>query len=102
MTEKKNPLKNMKLVLRPSPPVLKIMLIVVIVVSMAALGTIRLVHNAIQTEIQELKDEAAEFEYRNSELDRRLEDPGSVQNVIAIAEEELGMVDPDTILIDPQ
>lgn len=102
MEKKKNPLKNMKVVVRQSPPALKIALIAVMVLSMAALGTMRLVHNSIQAEIQELKDEAAEFEYRNSELDSRLEDPDSIQNVMAIAEEELGLVDPDAILIDPQ
>lgn len=102
MEEKKNPLKNVKVVVRHSPPALKIALIVVMVLSMATLGTIRLVHNSIRSEIQELKDEAAEYEYKNSELDNRLKDPDSIQNVMAIAEEELGMVDPDTILIDPQ
>jgi cell division protein FtsL len=102
MEEKKNPLKNVKVVVRPSPKALKVVLILVILFSMAALLTLRLVHNGIQEEIQNLKDEAADFEYANSELDRRLEDPESVENVQIIAQEELDMVDPDTILIDPQ
>lgn len=100
--EKKNPLKNVKVVTRPSPPALKIALIVLILLSMAALLTIRLVHNGIQEEIQNLKDEAADFEHANSVLDEKLKDPESVQNVMDIAKEELGMVDPDTILIEPQ
>lgn len=102
MKEKKNPLKNVKVVVRPSPTALKVVLILVIVFSMAALLTLRLVHNNIQQEIQELKDEAAEYEHANSELDRRMEDPDSVENIRDIAQEELGMVDPDTILIEPQ
>ena len=102
MEKKKNPLKNVKVVVRPSPKALKILLILVIVFSMAALLTLRLVHNGIQEEIQNLKDEAADFEYANSELDRRLEDPGSVENIQIIAKEELGMVDPNTVLIEPQ
>ena len=100
--EKKNPLKNVKVVTRHSPPALKIALIVLILLSMAALLTIRLVHNGIQEEIQNLKDEAADFEHANSVLDEKLKDPESVQNVTDIAKEELGMVDPDTILIEPQ
>ena len=102
MEEKKNPLKNVKVVARPSPAALKVLLILVILFSMAALLTLRLVHNGIQEEIANLKDEAAEFEYANSELDKRLEDPQSVENIQNIAREELGMVDPDTILIDPR
>ncbi len=102
MEEKKNPLRNVKVVTRPSPPALKIVLIVLIVLSMAALLTIRLVHNAILEETQKLKDEAAAVEYVNSELDEKVKDPESVQNILDIAKEKLGLVDPDTILIEPQ
>ena len=100
--EKKNPLKNVKVITRPSPPALKILLIVLILLSMAALGTLRLVHNSMRQEIQALKDEAADFEHANSVLDEKMEDPESVQNIKDIAKEELGLVDPDTILIEPQ
>jgi len=100
--EKKNPLKNIKVVTRPSPPALKIALIVLIILSMAALLALRLVHNGIQAEIQDLKDEAADYEYANSVLDEKMQDPDSVDNIKDIAKEELGLVDPDTILIDPQ
>ena len=102
MEEKKNPLKNIQIHVRPSPPVLKVMLIVVILLSMATLGTLRLVHSGIQAEIEELKDEAAELEYANEQLDEKTENKDSVDNVQSIAQEELGMVDPDTILIDVQ
>ena len=102
MEKKNNPLKDIQIQVRPSPPALKIMLIVVILLSMATLGTLRLVHNGIQTEIAELKDEAAALEYENGELDRRTQNQDSVENVQSIAQEELGMVDPDTILYDVQ
>ena len=100
--EKSNPLKNIKVVVRPSPPALKIALIVLILLSIAALVALRLVHNGIQAEIQDLKDEAADYEYANSVLDEKMQDPDSVDNIKDIAKEELGLVDPDTILIDPQ
>ena len=102
MKEKKNPLKNVKVVVRPSPPALKIILIVLIVLSMAALAALRVVHNGIQGQIQDLKAEAAEFEYANEQLDQRMDEPDSYDNVVDIAKEELGLVDPDTVLIDPQ
>jgi len=102
MEEKKNPLKNIQFQVRPSPPVLKVLLIVVILLSMAALGTLRLVHNGIQSEIEDLKAEAAGLEYDNSRLDLQLEEPDSLQSVQEYAREELGMVNPDTIVIDVQ
>ena len=100
--EKKNPLKNVKVITRPSPPALKIILIVLIILSMAALVTLRLVHNGLQEEIQKQKDLAADYEHENSVLDEKMKDPDSVENIIDIAQEELGLVDPDTILIEPQ
>lgn len=100
--EKINPLKNAKLVTRPSPPALKIALVVLILLSMAALLALRLVHNGIQEEIQNLKDKAADYEHANSVMDERMEDPDSVENIADIAKEKLGLVDPDAIVIDPQ
>ena len=102
MEEKKDPQKKVKIVVRPSPPALKIVLIVLIVLSMAALMTLRLVHNNIQKEIENVKSEISAVEHDNDVLDQRLEDPDSLENVLDIAKEELGLVDPDTILIDPQ
>jgi len=100
--KKNNPLRNIKVIIRPSPPALKIALIVLIILSIAALAALRLVHNGIQQEVQNLKDKAADYEHANSVLDERMEDPDSVQNIMDIAKEELGLVDPDTILIEPQ
>ena len=102
MAEKKNFLKNMKIIIRPSPRALKILLILVILFSMAALGTIRLVHNGIKEQIREMKEEAADLEHANSELDRIMEDPDSLENLQNAAKKELGLVDPDTIIIDPR
>ncbi len=102
MEEKKHPLKNVKVVVRSSPPALKIALIILIVLSMAALAALRMVHNNILDETRKLKDEASAVEHANTVLDERLKDPDSVQNILDIAQEQLGLVDPDAILIEPQ
>jgi len=102
MAEKTNPLSAVTLKYRRSSTLTKIVVLTAIVLSIAALGTLRLVHIGIQNEIQDLKKEAADFEHANSELDQKIQDPDSVQSVKDIAKEELGLVDPDTILIDPR
>ena len=94
--------KKSKVVLRPAPTALKIVLILLIVFSMAALVGLRWVHNGIRNEIQDLKQEAAVLEQDNADLQEKIDDLGSVQSVKDIAREEMGLVDPDTILIDPQ
>ncbi len=94
--------KKVKVEIRPASNILKVILILLILTSIVALIALRWVHTGILTEITDLKEEASGLEYANEELDRKTEQLGSVQSIQDIAEEELGLVDPDTILIDPE
>ena len=102
MTEKNTPPKQVKVEVRPASNILKIILILLILFSIVALIALRWVHNGILTQIDELKDEASGLEYANEVLEQKTEELGSVQSIQDIAKEELGLVDPDTILIDPE
>lgn len=102
MAEKKNPLRNAKVVVRQSPAALKIILIVLILFSMVALAALRWVHTGILEETENLRDEASGLEHANSQLEEKTGELGSVKSVEDIAREELGLVDPDTVIIDPQ
>lgn len=102
MKEKRNPFRNVKVKFRSSPASLKIILILLILFSIVALLALRWVHNGILTETQNLRDEAAAIEFENDELDRKSEEMGSFQNILEIAKEELGLVDPDAVIIDPK
>ena len=102
MANKNTPPKNVKVEVRPASNILKIILIVLILFSIVALAALRWVHNGILTQIDELKDEAAGLEHANEVLEQKTEDLGNVQSIQDIAQEELGLVDPDTILIDPE
>ena len=102
MANKSTPPKNVKVEVRPASNILKIILIVLILFSIVALISLRWVHSGILTEIDALKDEASGLEYANEVLEQKTEELGSVQSIQDIAKEELGLVDPDTILIDPE
>ena len=102
MAEKSTPPKTVKVQIRHASSTLKILLIVLILFSIVALAALRWVHNGILTEIADLKQEASGLEYANQELDRKTDELGSVQSIQDIAQEELGLVDPDTIIIDPE
>ena len=102
MAEKNTPPKNVKVEVRPASNILKIVLIVLILFSIVALAALRWVHDGILTQIDELKKEASGLEYANEELDQKTEELGSVQSIQDIAQEELGLVDPDTVIIDPE
>lgn len=102
MTQKNTPPKKVKVEVRPASNILKLILILLILTSIVALIALRWVHSGILTEIADLKEEASGLEYANEELERKTEELGSVQSIQDIAQEELGLVDPDTILIDPE
>lgn len=102
MAEKSTPPKKVKVEIRPASNILKIILILLILFSIVALVALRWVHNGILAQIDELKEEASGLEYANEVLDQKTEDLGSIQSIQDIAKEELGLVDPDTILIDPE
>ena len=102
MAEKNTPQKTVKVEVRPASNILKIILILLILFSIVALVALRWVHNGILSQIDELKDEASGLEYANQVLEQKTGELGSVQSIQDIAKEELGLVDPDTILIDPE
>ena len=101
MANKNSPPKQVKVEVRPASNILKILLIVLIIFSIVALAALRWVHSGILSEIDELKQEASGLEHANSELEQKTEELGSVQSIQDIAKEELCLVDPDTILIEP-
>lgn len=101
MKENQTPEKNIKIVIRSAHPKVKILLIVLIVSCMAALIALACVRGNILAETQKLKDEAADLQQANSVLDERTQNPGSLDTVKDIAKEELGLVDPDSIVINP-
>ena len=102
MTQKNTPPQKVKVEVRPASNILKIILTILILFSIVALIALRWVHNGILFQIDELKEEASELEHANEELDQKTQELGSVQSIEDIAKEELGLVDPDTILIDPE
>ena len=102
MAQKNLPPKKVKVEVRPASGILKIILIVLIAFSIVALIALRWVHSGILNQIDELKEEASGLEHSNEELEQKMGELGSVQSIQDIAQEELGLVDPDTILIDPE
>jgi len=102
MAEKSTPQKKVKVEVRPASNILKVLLIVLILFSIVALISLRWVHNGILNQIGELKEEASGLEHANEVLEQKTEDLGSVQSIQDIAKEELGLVDPDTVIIDPE
>lgn len=92
---------NIQLEIRPSSPILKVVVIVLIVFSMAALLSLTWVRGSIQSRTDEMRAEAAALEHENAVLNEKISRLDSVESVREIAREELGLVDPNTMVLDP-
>ena len=101
MAERQNPFRNIRVIVRPGTRKLKILLIVLVLVCAAALAALGLVSYQIQAQTQAELDQAAALERENKELAEKTDQLGSSGSIKDIAREELGLADPDTVIIHP-
>jgi len=94
--------RKLKVVIHPSSRALKIAVIVLIVFSMIALTALTWVRTSIRARTEDMRSEAAALEEENAALEDKLENPGALDNIRELAQELLGLMDPDTIIIDPK
>lgn len=102
MAELKKLFSRVKLVRRRSSNLSKMVVAVTIVLCTASLVTLRLSMTSIENKTEDLRTQAAELEQDNRVLEQKIQDLGSVQSVQDIAREELGLVDPDTVVFQPE
>ena len=102
MAKIREKLKLIKLCLRPSPRSTKIMLIVAILFAMIALIALRMAITKLDNRTEDLRQKAAALEQDNKDLQENIGILGSVQSIIQIAMDELGLVDPDTVILEPE
>ena len=101
LAEKKKFFQNVQIKFRRSSLALKAVVLVMLIFSIATLLLLRSEILNARTQADALKNQAAVLEAENSELDERLENQGSVDGYLEVAKEELGLVDPDTVIFDP-
>ena len=95
-------LGRIKIEYRRSRPLTKMVAVAAIVLSMVALLTLSWAKYDVQKQTQEMMGEAARLEQENAQLEQKIDSLGSIQSAEQIAQEELGMVSPDTVLIDTE
>ncbi len=95
-------LRRIKLVLHRSSPMLKLLLLCVVLCATLALLTLQGVILETQAENADLMTRIQSLEGANEDLEQSIAELGTVQGVERIAQEELGLVDPDTVIITPR
>lgn len=94
--------KKFRVEFRSSSNLLKIVVAALIVFSMAALLTLGWMNSGLREQTQAQKDAAAALEQENRDLQEKIDNVDTVQGVQDIAREELGLVDPNTVVIQPE
>ena len=102
MAELKKIFSRIRLVYRKSQTATKVMLILVLVLCIGALTVLRISMDKVSADTEDLRSKAAELAAENEELEEDITKLGSVQSVVDIAEDELGMVQPGTIILQPE
>lgn len=95
-------LNNYTLVYQPTSPLLKAVVTATIALCTVTLIALRLTQWEHEQELALLHTQAAAMEQDNAELSERIEALGTVESYRQIAAEQLGLVDPETIVIESE
>ena len=95
-------LKRIRLVYRQSSTATRALVLGVVVVAAAALLTLRLTIGATQDQKDALADQAADLEQGNQELREDIDELGTANSVVELAQKLWELVFPGTVVIDPE
>ena len=97
-----NALRRVKLVVRKSRPVTKVVALCAVVLSTVALLTLQSAILESREKANALAAQAADLVQQNQNLEQRIDGLDTEEGIRDIAEQELGLVDPDTVILVPQ
>ena len=92
---------KIRIIFRRSGLGLKLAVLALITLSLAALVLIWTYTQQARADYEQRRDQAIAYEHANSRLRESIDSLGTVQGIFQVAREELGLVDPDTVIIDP-
>ena len=91
---------RIKLVRMRTPNLVKVIIILVILLCMGTLIGLRVSVTDLNQRTEDLRGQAAALDQANSELEEKIGLIGTIQSVIDIAREELGLVEPGTVFYE--
>ena len=97
---KRNPFRRIRLVYHRSPMFLKVLVLVTILLSAAALLTLRAIMLNYRQQSQVLQSRAIALQQENEELTERIAELGTEKSIRRIAREQLGLMDPGAEFYD--
>lgn len=88
--------------IRRTPLFAKVVVVVAILVCTVTLIALHITLWDSESKLAALADEAAAAEQENALLTEKVEKLGSVESYLQIAAEKLGLVEPDTVIIESE
>jgi len=102
MTQQSRRPDRIRLIYKRSSTLTKVLVLSAVVLSTAALLFLRGVIADTDAKNQALLGQAAQLEVQNAQLQQNIDKLGSLDSVIQIAGDELGLVDPNTVVLVPE
>lgn len=102
MARFRNPLESIRLVYRKTSTLTKIVVSTALALSMAALLMLHGAIDATKQDTEDLRQQAMALEQEQQLLEQYEKEKGTIQEVIRIAMERLGLIKPDSIVIQPE
>ena len=91
-------LSCVRIVRERSSTLTKTVVLVAVVLSMAALLALGSAINNYRAQAQALKDQAAQLEQENGQLQDKTDKKGTLEGLLEFAEDFLGLVDPNSVI----
>ncbi len=102
MADIRKTLSRIQLVRVPSRKLTIIMVATAIVLSMGALAILHFSTKELKARTDDLARRAALLESEQEDLQQDIAQVDSIQGIVDIAEEELGLVEPDAVFYQPE
>lgn len=102
MAQINTPNGKVKLVYRRSRTSTKVVVLTAVILSVVALTALCIAIGVTRANTEQLRQEAVEMEKENSRLKLYIEQLGTIEGIIRIAQEELGLIEPGSIIIQPE
>lgn len=102
MSQLQNFIRRTRLVFVRSSRLTKILILSAMVFSLVALAILRTAIGMGSNHLDSLRHQAAQLEQENSQLEQDIDSLGSLDSLQQIVKDELGLVDPDTVVLQPE
>ena len=92
--------RKYRVVFRKTSPLMKTLILVTVLLCTVALVTLHAINEQNRSQYEAMRQQAAAREENNQTVMQQIDEMGSLESVIRIAMEKLGLVLPDTTLFD--